>query len=556
MKKSTFLLVAALLAGFNAGAATYFATPAGAGEQDGSSWENAFPAESLADILEGVESGDIIYFGAGTYNGVTVNMVDGISVIGGFPASATGTDVSGYNPSVNKTIFDAQGKNGGEPFISVNNEEQSKQATEIKGVTFTGATGGNITEYKGTVLYTRKAIMKIEDVTFENNVTSWGGIVVPYKSQFYAKHCVWRNNVNNYYEVHYDAAGSGDKKKNNTGAVCISARGGETEHSLVVLEGCTMTGNTLANAELAKTVFCYGGLIANQDKSVDLVMVNNLLDGSGLTLKQNGGCLRQANKCQMIMAYNTLYNFNTTDPNDSKGVVCSINAETPFFIAGNIIVSPMTTDVPKVYAFFDQNNNKLKYLTGGYNSIGGRYMNSQPESIWETGLVNNTWASTDNWNVATQSDVLGSNKITEKDGGYYIEPLASCGDVNVASVQAAFDACDFLTAFKDVKIDLSVDIYGNKRAATSYRGCYDPNASAGGSGIADVAVSGDDIKVVSLGNGSFKVEGTEGVADVYDISGRKVLTQELGDNSIISLEGMAGGVYIIKAGNASVKVAK
>ncbi len=555
MKKFTYLAAVAMMAGLNANAAEWFCSPAGAGDADGSSWANAFPAESIAEVVENVEPGDIVYLLEGTYYGTQIRPVVGISIIGGFPASSTGTDITTYNPWVNKTIFDAQGKNGGEAFIKVSGgDEPTFDLTTIKGITITGATGQQTTTYCGTAFNCTAANVMMEDVTFDNN-TSWcGGPVVPASgSKFHAKHCVWTNNRNintdtskkNWYQTILNGRGNADK--------------GEITN--IVLEGCVMVNNTIESAD-ARAEACYGGGMSFQDKCVNLAMVNCFADGGGLTIKQNGGFIRMGNATansdvvQSFFAFNTICNYKTTHNSEAKGHLISFNGYAPFYLQGNLFITtaaPTAADDKKNNAIFVQGWNSKdmsKVLSGGDNSITG--------SIFSTYAANNCTIreqmSTDSWLAPVMSEVFGSNQTTEKDGRYYLEPVSAYGNVNLQEALTNFESYDMPECFKWANVDLSVDLFGNKRAATTYRGAYDPNATKGSSAIESVfAADGTQLTVKALGNGEYTIEGAEGAASVYDMSGRLVFNGELTDGNL-SLANAAAGIYVVRVAGGAAKV--
>lgn len=554
MKKISIAIASlAMLMGANANAATYFCSPTGAGAADGSNWENAFPCEEIATLLEGVEPGDVVYLTAGTYKGISVNVVNGITVIGGFPASAKGTDISGYNPAENKTIFDAEGKNAGNPFIKIQGagiDAISAVTTVLKGVTITGAAGGNAT-YCGTALQVGYTTVNLEDVTFKGNTSSAGGVVVSAASNLTAKGCSWIENVNNVVKQDGNA---------NNGASVISGRasldgvdGAQKVNGYIVLERCVIYGNKIEDGVTASKAR-YGGLMNLADDWTNLAMVNCLVDGSGLTIDQNGGFARVGRTSNLLLAYNTMYNFSCANTTDSKGTCFSVNSRSPFFMAGNIIVSPSDTKEGVNYAFFAQNDASLKYLSGGYNYVGGRFMNSQPATIWDTNRVSDKWSGPDNWSVLNQKDAFGSNQRTEKNGKAYIEPIAALGDVNGASIKEAYAGCDILPVFKGVSFDFDVDILGNKRSSTTYRGCYDPKGeNTAVKGITNLA---SELVVKSLGNSKWELTATCGVAEVYNVAGSKVMSVELSGASIVDLSELQSGLYLVKVGNRSAKLMK
>lgn len=91
------------------------------GNGSGSSWDNAL---GLSGLKAAIEAGGTIYIASGTYN---ISSVIGVNAIylslpggigstiiqGGFPLNATGTDISGYNPTANPTIMDGGGLDKG-----------------------------------------------------------------------------------------------------------------------------------------------------------------------------------------------------------------------------------------------------------------------------------------------------------------------------------------------------------------------------------------------------------------------------------------------------------
>ena len=575
MKKFTYLAAVAMMAGLNANAAEWFCSPNGAGDESGDSWTNAFPAESIADVVENVEPGDIVYLLEGTYYGTQIRPVVGISIIGGFPASSTGTDITTYNPWVSKTIFDAQGKNGGEALIKVSGgDEPTFELTTIKGITITGATGQQTTTYCGTAFNCTAANVLLEDVTFDNN-TSWcGGPVVPASgSKFHAKHCVWTNNRNI----------NTDTSKNNWYQCILNGRGNSDKGQItnVVLEGCVMVNNTIENAD-ARDAACYGGGMSFQDGVCNVMMINCFADGGGLTIKQNGGFMRMGNNSSLfLLAFNTLYNFNTSHATETKGKIISINGNTPYYLQGNIIVDNTAgTSVTPNYStgsvsngnkadiaiftqgFSNNHGKRVPYIqSAGDNTVGGflvatiqKDQNGEAGSMYKTTFL--TDFESDNWSAPAQNEIFADN-TTQKDGRYFITPKAEYGNVDLATAIENFNSYKDIPAydcFKWADVDLSVDLFGNKRAATTYRGAYDPNATKGSSAIESVfAAEGTQLTVKALGNGEYTIEGAEGTASVYDMSGRLVFNGELTDGNL-SLANAAAGIYVVRVAGAAAKV--
>ncbi len=577
MKKFTFFAATAMLATINVNAESYFCSPTGAGEETGESWENAFPAEDINEVVANLEPGETVYLMEGTYTGTSIRPVPGLTVIGGYPATSKGTDLSGYNPWKFKSIIDAQGKNGGEALVKVSGDGETMPVTTIKGVTITGAVGTETTTYSGTAFNCTRSHVILEDVTFDGN-TSWcGGCVVPASgSKFHAKHCVWTNNKN----VNTSTA------KNNWYQSVLNGRGNSDNGEItnIVLEGCVMVNNTIENAAIRATA-CYGGGMSFQDGCVNVAMINCFADGGGLAINQNGGFMRMGNNSYMLMAFNTLYNYTTTHATESKGKILSINGNTPYYLQSNIIVDNTagTSVTPNYSAGTVTNGNKVDIAiftqgfsnnhgtkvpwiqSAGNNAVGGflvatiqKDQNGEAGSMYKTTFL--TDFESDNWSAPAQNEVFAGN-TTEKDGRYYILPKEQYGKVNLQEAIEYFESYQELGAydcFKWATVDLSVDLFGNKRAATTYSGAYDPNATADSTtGIDGIyaAANGSNVTVKALGNGNFAIEGAEGTATVYDMAGRLVASQQLTDGTL-SLTNAAAGIYVVRIGGASVKVAR
>lgn len=580
MKKFTYLAAIAMMAGLNANATEWFCSPGGAGDESGDSWTNAFPAETIADVVENVEPGDIVYLLEGTYYGTQIRPIVGISIIGGFPASSTGTDISTYNPWVNKTILDAQGKNGVEAFIKVSGgDEPTFDLTTIKGITITGATGQKNPEkdvYCGTAFNCTAANILMEDVTFDGNTSWYGGCVVPASgSKFHAKHCVWTNNKNVRTEL-----GASDGK-NNCFQPILNGRGSSSQITNIVLEGCVMVNNTIENNE-GRAAACYGGGMSFQDGGCNVMMVNCFADGGGLTIKQNGGFMRMGNSGSLLLlAFNTLCNYSTSNATETKGKIISINGNTPYYLQGNIIVDNTAgTSVTPNYdtgsvsngnkadiaiftqGFSNNHGKRVPYIqSAGDNTVGGflvatiqKDQNGEAGSMYKTTFL--TDFESDNWSAPAQNEIFADN-TTEKDGRYFITPKAEYGNVDLASAIENFNSYKDIPAydcFKWANVDLSVDLFGNKRAATTYRGAYDPNATPGSSSIESIfAADGTSLTVKALGNGEYIIEGAEGTASVYDMSGRLVFNGELTDGNL-SLANAAAGIYVVRVAGGAAKV--
>lgn len=576
--------VAMMTAAF-ANATDYYCSPEGAGEQDGSNWENAFPAADINEVVANLEPGDMVYLTEGKYTGTKIRPVPGITITGGYPVSAKSTDLSGYNPWVNKTIFDAEGKNGEEALVKISGEDGvDAPLTTIKGITITGCVGvkDESDSYHGTAFNCTRSWVLLEDVTFDGNTSIKGGVVVPASgSKFHARHCVWINNRN----IRTDIGGSDGA--NNCFQPVLNGRGAKDNKTNIILEGCVMVNNFI-ESEDARKVACYGGGMSFQDGCCNLLMVNCLADGGGQTIKQNGGFIRTGNSDNgepslYAFAFNTLFNYSTAHATESKGKIISINGNAPYFLLGNIIVDNTegATVTPNYdagtvavgnkadIAIFTQgfSNNWGKYVpliqSAGDNTIGGflvatiqKDQNGEAGSMYKTSFL--TDFSSDNWSAPAQNQVFEGN-TTAKDGRYFILPKSNYCDVKLEDAINNFDSYKELEIFKKwfgwSEVDLSRDLFGNKRAATTYRGAYDPNAVPGNpTGINEITGSGNKIlSVKALGNGQFSISGVEGYAEIFDMNGRRISRIDSSTNSI-SLADSPSGLYIIRSGDKFTKL--
>jgi hypothetical protein len=552
MKKFTLLAAAALFAALNVNATVLYVATEASGTGDGSSWDNAIGVNIseagdttfIETYINDLAAGDIVYLKEGTYYGKRITPNPGTTIIGGFPKDATGTDISGYNPWTYKTTLDADKKNtidsNRQAFIKVIGATSDNTPNIIKGVTITNCTAGTTTANVGPTLNCTNAYLVIEDVVFKNNYSYKGGCVAPAEgSKFYAKHCVWTGNETR----------AADKT-----ASCLSVRGASGKITNAVLEGCVMVNDSVSST------MSYGGYINAQDNYTNLMMVNCYVDGGNRSISQNGGGIRTGKGHTLhLFAFNTFCNFQCT-ASEKKGHIMSIGNTNGLYLQGNIITSSFKAtknDDKSVNALFFQNDTLTKYdnvKSYGYNTVTGMHFLTTSN----VGTFRDNATGTDNWLAPTTEEVFGSNKMTEKDGLYYIEPTAAYGDVVLDDALKAFEDFEMPDCFKWANVDLSLDIFGNKRAATTYRGAYDPNGTPvvdETTGIENVTDNSAKISVKSLGNGNFAITGTEGNAEVYDLSGRLVSKQALNDGTL-HLDNVASGIYLVRFPNATLKLAR
>lgn len=593
MKRKLYLFAAAALSVLNMQAEVYFVAPQSRGNGDGTSWENAKGADW--NYVEG----DIVYMSEGTYTVPNIRLVNGVTYQGGFAASAKGADISDYDPASYVTRLTSAGTNQG-AFLILEGEGRDTE-TVLAGVSISGIKGTQdfaSLDVSGSVLYLDKAWLTMQDVTVDGNETACGGIIVPVSSVLKCIGCVFSNNVQTMV---YDSSIS---KQVSNASILFNLKGTVSERSLLILERCAIFGNTFSDPEMMSMAE-EGGLV-NVAKSSDAVLVNNFIDGNGLAIKSKAGFMRtnggtNTQPALGILAYNTIFNFSAKE-RFATGSVVTLGANTTSFVGGNIIVSPVDYEEFEIGSLPPEDKEKnaeatavansqlslsegstsnqaltygnvaataiAKWMGAGYNFVGGRTMikrgNYWVEDKW---AVSKDYEKGDNWKVINQKDIFGDNEAFIDGRDSYIEPLAGIG-VDEADSRMILKAWN-LAAYKEFlgsesnahlseavahleDLDLSVDYFGNERGEKTWSGCYDVTARAG-SGVRNIVSEGGQLlEIVQIGDGVFKVKGSNKYAEVYDISGKLVTA---GDG-IIDLSAAVGGIYVVKVGSSAVKVAR
>lgn len=140
-------------------AAGIYVKASGSAGNSGESWD---AATTLDAALAKADAGDVIYVAAGSYvpavrltngtrdNEITFEIKKNFTVMGGFPASATGTDLSGYNPGENVTTFN--GTSTAYHVVTVTAPVVEGRRVVLKGITITKgkAAGSYTTTVNGT----------------------------------------------------------------------------------------------------------------------------------------------------------------------------------------------------------------------------------------------------------------------------------------------------------------------------------------------------------------------------------------------------------------------
>lgn len=535
MKKSILLPLALLAFPMTLSAADYFMSPEGKGEKDATSWDNAAPVEQLASLIQKCSAGDAIYLMAGTYNlcaGETVNypLVAGITIMGGFPADATGTDITGYDSKLNVTILDAQEKNGQAKalFTLEPTEEQFGNRTLLKGLTIMNCRP-NTTANAGVVFFCKTAKADMVEVIMKNNKCTKGGIVaVAHGSEFMASDCHFLNNENT-------TIGNASGRQ-----VCISTAKGIAGHpnTLVALDKCLFLGNKWEEGK-AK----WGGLINLGDGTaqftVNLIMTHCFADGNQQAMDQKGGWLRVGSYSSAFLAFNTGFNFKINNDNLtwSGSVISTAGNVGAITLMGNLFLNEDASHT----AFGLDATLHADSKSLGYNVVNKSPTDKDTSFNWNL--------PSDKWNhEALQNEVLDTENATESG---LISAMEAYKDVPLAEIQAV-TVPELFKTFAS-RIDLSKDVTGTPREALSYRGAYSPSKL--NTGINET-MSETEISVIKMAKDVYRILGSENAAcDVYDLTGKRVAVKNQ-SSDILDLSGCPDGIYIFRIAGKSFKIAK
>ncbi|GEM_PF-2611076 len=240
------------------------------GDGSGLDWDNAMGA---ADLKSAIEAGGTIYVAAGTYfPGTEINIANNVSVIGGYPDSATGTEFcSNYDPITNQTIIN--GNNSHRLIIHTN---VAADTLELRGLILehgNHTSGGGA--FSSTVLTTVPIKFEFIDLEIKNcNSNSHGAISITEKinvdSEILIQNCNFRGNDGN-----------------KGGAIAMyNVRNSDSDTypnpEKLVIEDCTFFLNNAFGA---------GGGAINIEQSHQWTLRRNIFCTNN-TSPQNGGAIR------------------------------------------------------------------------------------------------------------------------------------------------------------------------------------------------------------------------------------------------------------------------
>ena len=543
MKKhlTFFVTVASVALSMNAHAESYFFSPDGSGEQDGTSWENAAPAEYLPSTIANAEPGDCFYLMGGSYiNKVDVvwNIPQGITIRGGYPTTSTGTNIDITYPTNSESVFsadidgDGEGDNGTTAFFSIDNvnsdpDMSNFQKTIIAGVTIRDAHSKNTSTYKGSALYANNANVEFDHVKFIKNTTDVGGGVCAFVGSYiYAHDCVWSDNLG-------IAAGAAVVSRQKGGGTTAGVQGGVT-----IFDRCLVLNNTVKepnNSSVAK----YGGALAFADNCGTVYMANTTVTGSHISWA--GAMARIGGNVVFYGINNTWYNCTCSYASRHSGDILSCGTGSKVYVAANIGVTPTDGRSGGMATHLVQGGSGAVFNAYGYNIFG---------SISDA--LNTSYPSTNSISGDNvESVVFGSNTLADN-GGFTqtIAPKADYCIVPLSEITALASTWSL-----PAEIDLTVDQRGMKRQATTYVGSYDVNAKTA-TAISTVQGESASLAISNLGDGCYRVTGATGQAHVYNLTGKCIFSTLLDDSGLLNLSAAPKGVYILSVGGVSAKVVR
>lgn len=152
-----------------------FVTVSGAGNKDGSDWDNALNAAGFYSFLTSASTDVNVFMAAGTYRtqataGCTFNSgIKGLTIHGGYPSTATGTSLAGRDITTNRTILSGdQDEDGtGENRILVTNN--SNITAVLDGLEFRDAYSSGSQGMGSALCINNCNNIKVVNCVFANN---------------------------------------------------------------------------------------------------------------------------------------------------------------------------------------------------------------------------------------------------------------------------------------------------------------------------------------------------------------------------------------------------
>ena len=248
--------------------AALFVTPAGAGKKSGRNWDNAMGTAEFYAILQKPEvvKGITVHMAAGDYylagesRGLLTLAYSGaadpvdVTVLGGYPASLSGTVTTGRDASSNISAFTGNDEAG---ILALG----EKAAVSFDGVTFKNA---KLASANGAAVNIDNGATAIfNGCNFKDNEAAQGGAVAVVKGTATFEACTFDSNnavFGDQAEVNSDTNGLRFDPGNAAGGAIVL----QDAESVCTLNNCIVKNNTAANGN--------GGAIAILNKSCTLTI--------------------------------------------------------------------------------------------------------------------------------------------------------------------------------------------------------------------------------------------------------------------------------------------
>lgn len=498
-------------------AETYYVTPEGAGEKNGSSWENAFGVEELITQAANNANGDVYNFAGGVYKpSKKINF-----------KGATGFTLNG-NVDGERTIFsgdsdDNNRANNGDASILVQANATTAHGNTtnpivISNIDFTCVYTNTTDENAvvGALYIDNSGSVIVDHCNFYNNYANGnrgGAAAFIYRSTVLFTNCVFRNN---------QAAYRG-------GAVRLSSENrSDRIKGYYTFDQCLFSNN--------KVYSNYGGAIyvqrASQLNIINSTMYGNTAVAFGSAIYMQGKEASEVLDNKLSIIGSTIANNTTTGTDVDAQITTTQNGR--INLVNSIIVAEAENTKSILFSGSTESTN-FSFVSGGWNYVG-EIADAVAESAKEI-----KWNDTDKHGAGCTYAGIFADRTLGSNG--VVKPYYFCQGATGAETRAAVADWGIPA---DVNYD--VDQLGNKRTAASMNGAFaDPDINTG---VDEVLVE-DNARLVVVGNGVYRVEGATAPVEAYNIMGTQVAYSA---DDTISLEAVASGMYIIKSGKKVFKV--